>query len=376
MLNTELVTRLLHPIQAGDEVAPGVSLITVEIKRDERDFRRYTLHLVFSTNLKLDIRRHVENSHQRFAFRTTHFSAIIKHVDPRFPVLNKKAVSAIRALLKKNDSAPIVDELSRLNQPGPAPLPKVDLWLIPGHIGHLQDLGFRALRVLREVDIMYLEEGGMRAVEGIYDVFELGPVPEVVEISTEPGVMEASLVAGHAAGKTMALFGNDEGAPGLCDPGWRVLQAEQNIETDLVIKSISAGSALATALMYLDRRESEFTFLSIFRTSSGVVPLFKVLDQCKSAPISPCLISFATGTDLSEEWEALGKAVSGLKGSLTLLMNLSKPSECRHKVSLTAVSEMSGDFIEPDDKVVVRIDFDERRFPTLPVKGWSRGLKR
>ena len=100
---------------------------------------------------------------------------------------------------------------------------------------------------------MYIEEGGMGSLERIYDDFCLGPIPEVVNISTERGVMEGSLEAAHAEGKTMALFGNDEHVPGLCDPGWRVLQAEQNIEPNLVIKSISAGSALATALMFLDR---------------------------------------------------------------------------------------------------------------------------
>ena len=374
MMNRELAYRLLHPLREGDEVAPGVSLIAVEIERNERDFRRDAIRLVLSTKLKLDIRRKIENSQQRFAFVTTHFGVIIKHVGPRLP-LNRKAVSEIRARLQENDVEPLIDELGPLDQAGQPPLPEVDLWLIPGHIGHIADLGFRALRVLREIDILYIEEGSRHSVEDIYDLFSLGPIPEVVDISTDPGAMEALLEAGHAEGKTMALFGNDEGAPGLCDPGWRVLQAEHNIEPDLVIKSISAGSALSTALMYLDRRESGFTFLGLFRNSGGDVPLFRVLAQCKREPVGPSLLCFAEGTDLNEEWEALGKAVSGLKGKLTLLMNLSKASECRYQFPLADIPGKPCDFIEPDDKVVLRIDFDERNGPR-GIQEWIQKLMR
>jgi 16S rRNA C1402 (ribose-2'-O) methylase RsmI len=357
-MDKETALRLIQPLTEGANVAPGWSLQAIEIHTDRIDHRKDKIHLVFSPDLTLTISY---RSAQQAALKTPHFSLGIRNSEPVLSDAGRRIVSVISDRLKANDTQPPhhwVDGLASQQADTSEP---VDLWLIPGHIGNPLDLSIRSLRVLRTIDLMFIEDGCQDVIAQIYAQFSLGDPPEMIAIT--PAITPAidplltHLNAGRKSKKTMALFGANEGVPGLCDPGWRLLKACNQITPALRVQSISAGSALTTALMYAAKRPRPFVFFNLFQNEDESSALLRALARIMPWSIPPTMICFATGAGLLKRWTDLLRATHGLQGRMTLLANLSLPNERTKTLRLSPPPGEAEDFLDPSDKVVLRIDF-------------------
>lgn len=128
------------------------------------------------------------------------------------------------------------------------------LFVVATPIGNLEDITLRALRILREVDLVAAED--TRRTGNLLRHFEIGTpllsLHEHNESARIPKVIE------HLrAGRSLALV-SDAGTPGISDPGATIVRAVR--EAGLAVVPIPGASAVATAISAAGLKEGKFTF--------------------------------------------------------------------------------------------------------------------
>ncbi len=136
------------------------------------------------------------------------------------------------------------------------------LFVVATPIGNLEDLTFRALRTLREVDLVAAED--TRRTAKLLAHYEIRkPLVSIREHNEE---REAPRLAARIeAGASVALV-TDAGTPGISDPGARLVRAVR--QRGLPIVPIPGPSAVATALSVAGASADQFVFLG-FPPASG-----------------------------------------------------------------------------------------------------------
>ena len=95
------------------------------------------------------------------------------------------------------------------------------LHIVATPIGHLEDVTFRALRVLREADWVLAED--TRRTRVLLDHFDIPQKPTSLHAHNEAGRID-SILAALNEGKQVALV-SDAGTPLVSDPGERLVAA-------------------------------------------------------------------------------------------------------------------------------------------------------
>lgn len=129
------------------------------------------------------------------------------------------------------------------------------LFVVATPIGNLEDLTFRAKRVLSEVDLIAAED--TRRTSKLLAHFEIRK--SMVSLREHNEVRESPrLVARLLAGESIALV-SDAGTPGIADPGARLVQAARTAGIHIVP---IPGASAVTAIMSISGAEApEFSFL-------------------------------------------------------------------------------------------------------------------
>lgn len=117
------------------------------------------------------------------------------------------------------------------------------LFLIPTPIGNLEDLTFRALRYLKEVDVIYAEDTRTSGV--LLKHYEINTPLRSYHKFNEHQKTEA-IVKQIAGGQSSALI-TDAGTPGISDPGW--LLAKACIDADVPVETLAGATAFIPALV-------------------------------------------------------------------------------------------------------------------------------
>jgi 16S rRNA (cytidine1402-2'-O)-methyltransferase len=95
------------------------------------------------------------------------------------------------------------------------------LYLVPTPVGNLEDITLRALRVIREADVLLAED--TRVSRRLLDHYEIKGAIRSYHAHNEHRVVEG-LVRELSAGVTMALL-SDAGTPGISDAGFLLVRA-------------------------------------------------------------------------------------------------------------------------------------------------------
>ncbi|WOK05873.1 16S rRNA (cytidine(1402)-2'-O)-methyltransferase [Imperialibacter roseus] len=117
------------------------------------------------------------------------------------------------------------------------------LYLVPTPIGNLEDITLRALRVLKEVDVILAEDTRTSGV--LLKHFEISKPVKSFHIFNEHKVV-SDLVARLKAGESMALI-SDAGTPGISDPGYLIVR--EAISAGIVIDCLPGPTALIPAVV-------------------------------------------------------------------------------------------------------------------------------
>ncbi len=139
------------------------------------------------------------------------------------------------------------------------------LWLVATPIGNMEDITHRALRILREADVLACED--TRQTVKILQRYEIQREDKFVAYHEHNEERAgAALLAQLAQGRSVALC-SDGGMPAISDPGYRL--AASAIDAGHTVEVIPGPSAVQTALVASGLPTSSYTFKGFPPKKSG-----------------------------------------------------------------------------------------------------------
>ena len=132
---------------------------------------------------------------------------------------------------------------------------KGKLYLVATPIGNLEDITLRALRILKEVDIIAAED--TRHTLGLLNHFEISK-PLISYYKQNEKSKSEVLINKLLEGKNIALV-SDAGTPGISDPGEEIVKCA--IENEIEIIPIPGACAFVNALIASGLSSKEFAFI-------------------------------------------------------------------------------------------------------------------
>ena len=143
-------------------------------------------------------------------------------------------------------------------------------------IGNLEDITLRALRTLKECDVIYAED--TRVISKLLARYEIKKPLQRLDAATE--IKKANeIIARLEAGEHVVLV-SDAGTPGISDPGARLVKAVREHpyilkDVGVLIEAIPGPSALTAALSVAGMNTDSFTFLGFLPHKKGRQTLLK-----------------------------------------------------------------------------------------------------
>lgn len=129
------------------------------------------------------------------------------------------------------------------------------LYLVATPIGNLEDITLRALRILKEVDLIAAED--TRHTLKLLNHFEISK-PLISYYKQNESTRSAELVEKLKIGKNIAIV-SDAGTPGISDPGEQIVKC--CIQANIEVVPIPGACALVNALICSGITTREFCFL-------------------------------------------------------------------------------------------------------------------
>jgi 16S rRNA (cytidine1402-2'-O)-methyltransferase len=147
------------------------------------------------------------------------------------------------------------------------------LYLVPTPIGNLEDMTFRAIRVLKEVDFILAED--TRNSGKLLKHFEIGTQMHSHHMHNEHKSVKG-IVQRIQNGETCALI-SDAGTPAISDPGFLLTRAcvENNIEVDC----LPGATAFVPALVNSGLPNDKFVFEGFLPVKKGRQTRFLLLSE-------------------------------------------------------------------------------------------------
>jgi 16S rRNA (cytidine1402-2'-O)-methyltransferase len=137
------------------------------------------------------------------------------------------------------------------------------LYLVSTPIGNMEDITLRAIRVLKEVDLVGAED--TRIARKLFARYGIEtPLESSFEANEE--ARAARFIERLRAGSDMALI-SDAGTPGVSDPGFRLL--ELCIRNSIPVTTVPGPSAVISALQLSGFPMDRFTFAGFVPRSSA-----------------------------------------------------------------------------------------------------------
>lgn len=128
------------------------------------------------------------------------------------------------------------------------------LYLVATPIGNLGDMTYRAVEVLKRVDLIASEDSRKTSV--LLKHYEISKPQTALNNFNERKVVP-KLIERLEKGQTIALV-TDAGTPGISDPGYLLMHAA--LEAGIKVESIPGPSAVIMALTLADLPLHSFTF--------------------------------------------------------------------------------------------------------------------
>lgn len=139
------------------------------------------------------------------------------------------------------------------------------LSIVATPIGNLEDITLRALRTLKECDVIYAED--TRVISKLLARYEIKKPLQRLDAATEAKKAD-EVIERLEAGERVA-FVSDAGTPGISDPGSRLVKAVRERAPSETIEAIPGASALTAALSIAGLGSDGFTFLGFLPHKKG-----------------------------------------------------------------------------------------------------------
>lgn len=149
------------------------------------------------------------------------------------------------------------------------------LSIVATPIGNLEDITLRALRVLKEADVIFAED--TRVTKKLLTHYEITTRTLRCDAHRE-GVCANEVILRLKEGQKVAYV-SDAGTPGISDPGAYLVSRVREDVPEAVIEAIPGPSALSAALSISGMTEHGFRFLGFFPHKKGRQTLFKEIAE-------------------------------------------------------------------------------------------------
>ncbi|CAM3937519.1 16S rRNA (cytidine(1402)-2'-O)-methyltransferase [Flavobacterium weaverense] len=137
------------------------------------------------------------------------------------------------------------------------------LYIVPTPIGNLEDMTFRAIRILKEVDLILAED--TRTSGKLLKHFEIGTHMYSHHMHNEHKTVE-NLISRLKAGENIALI-SDAGTPAISDPGFLLTRA--CVENGVEVECLPGATAFVPALVNSGLPNDKFIFEGFLPDKKG-----------------------------------------------------------------------------------------------------------
>jgi 16S rRNA (cytidine1402-2'-O)-methyltransferase len=137
------------------------------------------------------------------------------------------------------------------------------LYIVPTPIGNLEDMTFRAIRILKEADLILAED--TRTSGKLLKHFEIGTHMYSHHMHNEHKTTE-NLISRLKVGETIALI-SDAGTPAISDPGFLLTRA--CIENGIAVECLPGATAFVPALVNSGLPNDRFIFEGFLPEKKG-----------------------------------------------------------------------------------------------------------
>ena len=137
------------------------------------------------------------------------------------------------------------------------------LYIVPTPVGNLEDMTFRAIRILKEADLILAEDTRTSGI--LLKHFEIKNAMQSHHKFNEHKTVE-NVISKIKAGETVALI-SDAGTPGISDPGFLLVRecARQGIE----VQCLPGATAFVPAIVASGLPDDRFCFEGFLPQKKG-----------------------------------------------------------------------------------------------------------
>ncbi|MCH2188207.1 16S rRNA (cytidine(1402)-2'-O)-methyltransferase [Candidatus Gracilibacteria bacterium] len=147
------------------------------------------------------------------------------------------------------------------------------LYIVATPIGNLEDMTYRAVRILKDVDMIACED--TRTSKVLFHHYDITTPLTSFHAHSSEAKIEA-LLREIEQGKDLALV-SDAGTPGISDPGYAIIQ--KAIQKGIEVVPIPGPSAVITALSASGMSSHHFLYLGFLPVKKGRKTLFEKLQD-------------------------------------------------------------------------------------------------
>ena len=147
------------------------------------------------------------------------------------------------------------------------------LFIVPTPIGNLEDMTFRAIRILKEADLILAED--TRTSAKLLKHFEIGTHMHSHHMHNEHKTIE-NIISRLKAGDIIALI-SDAGTPAISDPGFLLTRA--CVENKIDVECLPGATAFVPALVNSGLPNDKFVFEGFLPDKKGKQTRYLILAE-------------------------------------------------------------------------------------------------
>ncbi len=153
------------------------------------------------------------------------------------------------------------------------------LFVVPTPIGNLEDITFRAIRVLKEVDAILAED--TRVTSKLLNHYDISNKLIAHHQNNEHKTVNR-LVEDLNAGMTYAIV-TDAGTPGISDPGFLLVRA--CIDADIEVDCLPGATAFVPAIVNSGFPCEKFNYIGFLPHKKGRETIVKMIAENKRTTV-------------------------------------------------------------------------------------------
>ena len=147
------------------------------------------------------------------------------------------------------------------------------LYVVPTPVGNLEDMTLRAIRVLKEADLILAEDTRTSGI--LLKHFEIKNAMQSYHKFNEHKVLEG-IVGRLKAGDTVALV-SDAGTPGISDPGFLIVR--ECVRQGIEVQCLPGATAFVPALVASGLPDERFCFEGFLPQKKGRTTRLRALEE-------------------------------------------------------------------------------------------------